>query len=667
MTASPRETMWLTGLFTMAVLSLAAAGHAAPEEPQRRQVWAVLVGIERCEDEVNFPRCRGAARDAVAMARWMIEEAGWGTDHVRLLIDREPSEPVKFRNPTLLPGHRKPTKSALGDGIKWLARTAKSGDVALIFFAGHAVSLTRLEGDRDGQPPHDYLLPWDANASHLVATGWKLGEAIEGMAARGDLSILCIVDSSPTGRILHPRLSDLGEDVAPELRARMLQGIVRWPGVTAWMAATEKTAGETSDGFGLLTHALIQSLGTRDGEPKNLYDCLHRLRRDPRLAAQGFQTAGGFGADWSLWQGDLRLKRPEAQPLVQRGHSDRVQALGFSSDGGRMFTASMDATVRVWRTKDNLLLRVIPFVSNGGVRRMALSADGRLLVAGGKGDVLFFDLEREVRRTAPPSRHSGEIDGVSVLPGGRRAVTIDTNGRCLIWDVSGDPVRFVAEVADSGAVYLSAATHAGGAAFALAMRDGTLPNVAGQAVRLFDLDGTLLKKVDLPGPLEDITAVSLSDEGKRVVLGTASGRVVDLDVDTQNPRVRVDRARLGGKIDYLSIQPLWLMAGSGGSLQVIRGDDRPGAALLLDDAIEHVASTADGRRVVACGKRGSVRAWDIAADGATAVPISLSQAESSKVPSLGFLPRGDANRGGSRRQNPVVALPHRRGPPGNRR
>ena len=67
------------------------------------QVWAVLVGIERYEDEVRFPRSRGAARDAVAMARWLIEEAGWGRDHVRLLIDREPSEPVHFRNPDLRP------------------------------------------------------------------------------------------------------------------------------------------------------------------------------------------------------------------------------------------------------------------------------------------------------------------------------------------------------------------------------------------------------------------------------------------------------------------------------------------------------------------------------------------------------------------------------------
>ncbi len=116
MIAHRARSVGLAGILTLGAFLLAATGcparpvQAPAPGPGPPQVWAVLVGIERYEDEVRFPRSRGAARDAVAMARWLIEEAGWERDHVRLLIDREPSEPVPFRNPDLRPTVQRPTR-----------------------------------------------------------------------------------------------------------------------------------------------------------------------------------------------------------------------------------------------------------------------------------------------------------------------------------------------------------------------------------------------------------------------------------------------------------------------------------------------------------------------------------------------------------------------------
>ena len=86
--------------------------------------------------------------------------------------------------------------------------------------------------------------------------------------------------------------------------------------------------------------------------------------------------------------------RPKVEPLLQRGHADRVMAVAFTAAGAQavgtgidLATASMDSTIRLWRTADNTLLRVLPMVTNG-VWSLAISGDGKLLVAGGgKGDV----------------------------------------------------------------------------------------------------------------------------------------------------------------------------------------------------------------------------------------------------------------------------------------
>jgi hypothetical protein len=315
----------------------------------------MVVGIERYDEwPIVFPLCRGAARDAASMGHWMIETAGWGPDHVLLLTDRRPEE-LGFTDPNRRPEHRRPTRNALDKAAReWLASKAAPGNVLLVFFAGHAVSLPAMAGDPAGRPPRDFLLPVDARENDLERTGWRLGDAIDDVAARGEASIVCLLDTSPLGRLRSPGI--IRRQNAPNAAdERMLEGIVRWPGVTAWLAATDKPSGETADGDGLLTRALIQRLGTRR-EALNLLACLDRVRREPALVEQGFRTAGGFGPDLVLWPGHVPTAQPKFEPLLQDGHADRVTAAAFTSDGSRLLTCSMDSTVRIWRTSDALLL-----------------------------------------------------------------------------------------------------------------------------------------------------------------------------------------------------------------------------------------------------------------------------------------------------------------------
>ncbi len=612
---------------------------ARPPRKEGRQVWAMLVGIEEYEQLLEFPSCPYAARDATSMARWLIEEANWDPGNVLLLTDQESKALAAFRDPARRPEHRKPIRRELVRGIKeWLPSKVHKGDVVVIFFAGQAMSLGSQADDRPGQAPRDYLVPQDTRRGEIEEKGWRLGDEIEKLAGRGDVSIVCLLDTSPAGR-------NRRGDVPPELRSRMLEGIARWPSVTAWMAATEKPAG-VREGHGLLTWAFLDAIGTRD-EERNLQACLQRIRRDPALVGQGFHTVGGFGPELSLWPGAVRPPLARADPLLQRGHSDQVTAIGFSTDGGRMVTASMDSTIRIWRDEDSLLLRVLPATMNG-FWSLALSGDGRLLVAGGGNkDLLFYDLERESSKTSEwRFPHAGPVDRVAILHDGRHVVTLDNTGKALLWDASASDVRRVSQVADGErekALRLAAAVRPGkeGAAFAaLVKRLGEKTADDREVLRLFDLHGNpLAEQSELPGSL---SALSLSDEGDRVVVGTEDGSVADFD-HRGKPIVPAHKlaGERGERIDYLAIQPRWLVAGSGSSLQIIPAEkDHPGTVLELGDPIERVAFSIDGRRIAACGKyEGRVRVWHVAADGDTHTVLDLKQ-NVKDVLSLAFAPGG---------------------------
>jgi WD40 repeat protein len=629
----------VAGLLAMALFTserppVTAQEAPAPNRPESgRQLWAMVVGIERYEETLAFPRCRGAARDAASIAHWIIDTAGWGPDHVLLLTDRKP-EDLGFANPDRRPEHRSPTKNALERAAReWLGSKAGPGNILVVFFAGHAVSLPSTSDDPPGRPPRDYLLPIDARESDLETTGWRLGEAIDGAAARGDASVVCLLDTSPLGRLRSPGIiSRQNAHGAPG--ERMLEGVVRWPGVTAWLGATDKPSGETADGDGFLTRALIEGLGGRR-EPRNLLACLDRLRREPTLAGQGFRTAGGFGPDLALWPGHVRLARPKLEPLLQDGHTDRVTGVGFTSDGGRLFSSSMDSTVRIWRTSDAVLLRVLPAVTNG-LWSLAVGADGGLLVAGGgKGDLLFYDLVRDSYKQLPgPFPHAGPANNVAVLPDGSRAVTLDLQGRCLLWDARASTVSLVARVTESGARLLAVATRPGGAAFALA----TPGEADHDVVRAFDSDGKLLRTQVAPGR---VSALALSADGTQIVLGTEQGLVAGFDEGGKKNRPDL---QLSGPVSHLSLLPMWLAAASGRSLRIVPHDGLGlGGELLLDEAIERVSFTADGRRVAAVGKfEGSVRVWEIAADGVPGRRLDLEDKVAAAGVSVGFSPRGDA-------------------------
>ncbi len=123
--------------------------------PKRRNVWAVVVGIN---DYPRLPKLKYAVNDAQAFYRLLVEENRIPPENVTLLTNEQASL-VNLR-------------STLGTRIK---NAARETDMVIIFFAGHGAT-ERDSASPDGDGLEKYLLPFDADPADLYTTAMPMVE-----------------------------------------------------------------------------------------------------------------------------------------------------------------------------------------------------------------------------------------------------------------------------------------------------------------------------------------------------------------------------------------------------------------------------------------------------------------------------------------------------------
>ncbi len=117
-----------------------------------RDKWALVVGISKFQD--SSLNLKYAAKDARDFYNYLVKDANFSADHVKLLTDEQA------------------TREAILDlfGDKWLPRAALPGDLVLIFISSHGSPSSLDVADIN------YIVAHNTDKEHLFSTGVSLQE-----------------------------------------------------------------------------------------------------------------------------------------------------------------------------------------------------------------------------------------------------------------------------------------------------------------------------------------------------------------------------------------------------------------------------------------------------------------------------------------------------------
>ena len=119
-----------------------------------------IVGISSFQHP-GIPKLKYAAQDARDFREYLVKEAHFAPDHVRLLVDDKAT--------------RRRVMSEMG--TRFLARVARPDDLVVVFFSTHG-SPSQL--DPRGK---NYLVTYDTDADDLFATGVEMQEILDAVRA----------------------------------------------------------------------------------------------------------------------------------------------------------------------------------------------------------------------------------------------------------------------------------------------------------------------------------------------------------------------------------------------------------------------------------------------------------------------------------------------------
>lgn len=144
-----------------------------------RDKWALVVGIGTFADP-KIPHLKFATKDARDFYNYLVHDANFAPDHVRLLLDEKAT--------------RRRIMSELGS--TFLARLAQSDDLILLFFSTHG---SPAQLDIRGM---NYVVAYDSDPKDLFATGIEMQKIIESIQNRVlSNRVLLVLDACHSGGV----------------------------------------------------------------------------------------------------------------------------------------------------------------------------------------------------------------------------------------------------------------------------------------------------------------------------------------------------------------------------------------------------------------------------------------------------------------------------------
>jgi WD40 repeat protein len=310
------------------------------------------------------------------------------------------------------------------------------------------------------------------------------------------------------------------------------------------------------------------------------------------------------------WHYAARLARQQARAL--RGHTDAVVAVVYSPDQRTLASASRDGTIRLWRTSDWTLERVLA-EHVGWVNAIAFSPDGRWLYsAGDDWTVRRWNLQSGASEVF--ARETAAIKCLAISPDGRRLAWASSG--LFLWAEGVLPKVTLCD-ASTGGERKQLVGHKDSVTALLFSRDGRQLISGGykndRTIRVWNVASGECKHV-LEGHERAVGGLALGADPQTLI--SVGERIRTWNLTTGEPRQAIG-SNPALAINTVAVAPNGLTAALGQwSREVTIVDNITGSHVATLAGHERggvfsLAFSSDGQQLVSAGADPEVRVWDL--------------------------------------------------------
>ena len=264
---------------------------AKAESPANRPIkdkWAIVVGVSKfARPALNL---RNADKDARDFYDYLVKEANFAPDHVKLLVDEKAT--------------RANILSELGD--KWLPRVANPDDLVLIYISSHG---SASDMDIGGV---NYLLAHDSQVDSLYASGLPMQDLTRIIKGRVHSDrVVLVLDACHSGAAEAAgskglyRKGNLDAEAVAQGTGQLVISSSQ-PSQVSWESKNYQNS--------VFTRCLIESL-RKNGSATTLGDAFQNLKdrvQEEVLRERGVMQTPVLKTRWK--GNDLRLSTPAVSP-----------------------------------------------------------------------------------------------------------------------------------------------------------------------------------------------------------------------------------------------------------------------------------------------------------------------------------------------------------------